>query len=120
MDLPTLDLRLRADASRIATMPGVEAPQFDRLPGAVDSHCVQGDRKAESVSMHSGDGASAPDWAVKWNRLVAGFGTARSDRWKPCRFEFMPLTDTTVTGGQVRIRCDRPWCRLQACPRRRA
>ena len=58
---------------------------------------VQGNREADGSSMTAGDGASAPDWAIAWNRLVATFGTARADRWKPCRFEFIPLDDTTVS-----------------------
>lgn len=58
---------------------------------------LQGNREAKSPSMKAGDGASAPDWAVKWNRLVTTFGTARADRWTSCRFEFTPLEDTTVS-----------------------
>ena len=72
----------------IPFMPGLPAAQI-----RID---VQGDRQAKSSSMTAGDGASAPDWAIKWNRLVTTFGTARADRWKQCRFEFMPQQDTTV------------------------
>ena len=57
---------------------------------------IQGDRDVERPSMTPGEGTSAPAWAVKWNRLLAQFGAARADRWKPCRFEFTPLEDTTV------------------------
>jgi hypothetical protein len=66
------------------------------LPASAIRIDVQGDRGADRSSMAAGEGADAPDWAVKWNRLVATFGTARADRWKPCRFEFMPQEDTTV------------------------
>ncbi len=58
---------------------------------------VQGDRNAGRTSMTPGEDAEAPDWAVKWNRLVCSFGTARADQWKDCRFEFTPQEDTTVS-----------------------
>ena len=73
----------------IPFMPGVPASAI-----RID---VQGDRGAANSSMKPGEGIDAPDWAVKWNRLVGAFGTARADRWKSCRFEFMPLEDTTVS-----------------------
>jgi len=73
----------------IAFMPGHPAPAI-----RID---VQGKRPSETTSMQAGAGASAPDWAVKWNRLVTTFGTARGDRWKACHFEFMPLEDATVS-----------------------
>ena len=57
---------------------------------------VQGDRQATRSSMSPADGTTAPDWAVKWNRLLAQFGNARADRWTDCRFEFLPLEDATV------------------------
>ena len=57
---------------------------------------VQADRKAASPTMEPGPGATVPEWARKWNRLVATFGTARTDRWKACRFELMPLADAVV------------------------
>ncbi|MDX9978985.1 MAG: right-handed parallel beta-helix repeat-containing protein [Lentisphaeria bacterium] len=58
---------------------------------------VQGDRNAASLSMEPGPGAEAPDWAKKWNRLVAAFGVVPCDRWQPCQFEFTPQADATVT-----------------------
>ena len=69
------------------------APGFPAAAVRID---VQGNRGSESPSMTAGEGTSAPDWAIKWNRLLAQFGTARADCWKPCRFEFVPLEDTTV------------------------
>ena len=70
------------------------------IPGFAESDIridIQGDRDADGSSMEPGIGAKAPSWAKKWNRLVAGFGTARCDQWQQCQFEFMPLADTTVT-----------------------
>ena len=72
-------------------------PFMPGLPASAIRIDVQGDRGAANSSMTPGDGASAPDWAIKWNRLVTTFGTARADRWKSCRFEFMPLEDTKVS-----------------------
>jgi len=71
-------------------------PFMPGIPASAIRIDVQADRSAEKSSMAPGEGADAPDWAVKWNRLVATFGTARADRWKPCRFEFTPLEDATV------------------------
>ena len=71
-------------------------PFMPGIPASAIRIDVQGNREADSPSMEPGKGADAPDWAVKWNRLVTTFGTARADRWKSCRFEFMPLEDATV------------------------
>lgn len=71
--------------------PGVPASQI-----RID---VQADRNAESSTMEPGEGATAPEWAKKWNRLVTAFGAARADQWKTCQFEFMPLADAVVTLG---------------------
>ena len=73
----------------IPFMPGVPASAI-----RID---VQGDRNAKKSSMQPVEGIEAPDWAVKWNRLVGTFGTARTDHWKEFRFEFMPLEDATVS-----------------------
>lgn len=58
---------------------------------------VQADRDATSLTMEPGPGAEAPDWAKKWNRLVAAFGALRADQWLPCQFEFVPQADAVVT-----------------------
>lgn len=71
-------------------------PFMPGLPVSAIRIDVQGNRDSDRCSMEPGEGAEAPDWAVKWNRLVTTFGTARADRWMPCRFEFMPLEDTNV------------------------
>ena len=75
--------------------PFGEVPFVPGFPVPVARIDVQGDRKATG-HMKPGSGATAPGWAQKWNRLVAEFGPMRADRWASCRFEFTPLTDTTV------------------------
>ena len=57
---------------------------------------VQADREAESPTLAPGEGATMPEWARKWNRIVAELGEASADKWKTCRFEFMPLSDGVV------------------------
>ena len=72
-------------------------PFLPGVPASAIRIDVQGDRGATNSSMEPVEGIEAPDWAVKWNRLVGTFGTGRADRWKQFRFEFMPLEDATVS-----------------------
>jgi hypothetical protein len=73
----------------VAFIPGQQTPV-----ARID---IQGRRDNTEQSMKPGPGATAPGWALKWNRLVAGAGPVYADRWQEFRIEFMPQENTTVS-----------------------